>query len=68
VRDPPPVDRLFYLIAMAFLGLVALEAVSTVKDLSDGDDWQAGFGLVILIVASPSSSSSSGCSGSAPRA
>ena len=45
------IDRLFWLIAMVSLGLVALKAgVSAVKGFSDGEYWQASLGLVIFIV------------------
>ena len=45
------VDRLFWLIAMVSLGLVALKGgVSAVKSFSDGEYWQASLGLVIFIV------------------
>lgn len=53
VRRPSrsQVDRLFYLIALGFLGLVTIKAaVSTAKGLSDSDYWAASIGLVIMIV------------------
>ncbi len=52
VRRPSrsQVDRLFYFIAMGFLGLVAIKAaVSTAKDLSDADYSAASISLVVIV-------------------
>lgn len=45
-------DRLFYLISIGLLALVAVKSgLSAVKDFSDGQYWQAAFGLVLVIVS-----------------